>query len=229
MRETFVIRLKEACGISPGEHVLVAVSGGADSTALLCFFCEIRETYPISVSCAHVEHGIRGAASVEDMRFVETLCAQKNIPFYGSRVDATAYARAHKCGLEDAARTLRYDSLMETAKAVGADAIALAHHQEDQAETVLLHAARGSDVRGLCAMRARRKSYRSRQNAQSSRPRDGRMTPAPDSHNPGRDRKPGYRHVSSPGCLTPGRRSPDRSVSGQSGRGLAGARIPRRE
>ena len=90
------------------------------------------------------------------MRFVEALCAQKNIPFYGSRVDATAYARAHKCGLEDAARTLRYDSLMETAKAVGADAIALAHHQGDQAETVLLHAARGSDVRGLCAMRARR-------------------------------------------------------------------------
>ncbi|MFR0858635.1 MAG: tRNA lysidine(34) synthetase TilS [Christensenellales bacterium] len=156
MRETFVIRLKEACGISPGEHVLVAVSGGADSTALLCLFDEIREAFPLQISCAHVEHGIRGAASVEDMRFVETLCAQKNIPFYGSRVDATAYARAHKCGLEDAARTLRYNSLMETAKAVGADAIALAHHQGDQAETVLLHAARGSDVRGLCAMRARR-------------------------------------------------------------------------
>ncbi|MFR6025516.1 MAG: tRNA lysidine(34) synthetase TilS [Christensenellales bacterium] len=156
MRETFVIRLKEACGVSPGQHVLVAVSGGADSTALLCLFDEIREAFPLQISCAHVEHGIRGAASVEDMRFVEALCAQKNIPFYGSRVDATAYARAHKCGLEDAARTLRYDSLMETAKAVGADAIALAHHQGDQAETVLLHAARGSDVRGLCAMRARR-------------------------------------------------------------------------
>ncbi len=156
MRETFVIRLKEACGVSPGQHVLVAVSGGADSTALLCLFDEIREAFPLQISCAHVEHGIRGAASVEDMRFVEALCAQKNIPFYGSRVDATAYARAQKCGLEDAARTLRYDSLMETAKAVGADTIALAHHQEDQAETVLLHAARGSDVRGLCAMRARR-------------------------------------------------------------------------
>ena len=156
MRETFVIRLKEACGVLPGQHVLVAVSGGADSTALLCLFDEIREAFPLQISCAHVEHGIRGAASVEDMRFVEALCAQKNIPFYGSRVDATAYARAHKCGLEDAARTLRYDSLMETAKAVGADAIALAHHQGDQAETVLLHAARGSDVRGLCAMRARR-------------------------------------------------------------------------
>ena len=83
MRETFVIRLKETCGVSPGQHVLVAASGGADSTALLCLFDEIREAFPLQISCAHVEHGIRGAASVEDMRFVEALCAQKNIPFYG--------------------------------------------------------------------------------------------------------------------------------------------------
>ena len=53
MQETFVGRLRGACAVLPGSHVLVAVSGGADSTALLCFFCEIRETYPISVSCAH--------------------------------------------------------------------------------------------------------------------------------------------------------------------------------
>ena len=52
MQETFVGRLRGACAVLPGSHVLVAVSGGADSTALLCFFCEIRETYPISVSCA---------------------------------------------------------------------------------------------------------------------------------------------------------------------------------
>ena len=156
MQETFVGRLRGACAVLPGSHVLVAVSGGADSTALLCFFCEIRETYPISVSCAHVEHGIRGAASEEDMRFVKALCEQKNVPFYGGRVDAPGYARAHGCGLEEAARALRYDFLEKTAEAVGADAIALAHHRGDQAETVLLHAARGSDIRGLCAMRWRR-------------------------------------------------------------------------
>ena len=94
MQETFVGRLRGACAVLPGSHVLVAVSGGADSTALLCFFCEIREAYPISVSCAHVEHGIRGAASEEDMRFVKALCEQKNVPFYGGRVDAPGYARA---------------------------------------------------------------------------------------------------------------------------------------
>ena len=90
------------------------------------------------------------------MRFVKALCEQKNVPFYGGRVDAPGYARAHGCGLEEAARALRYDFLEKTAEAVGADAIALAHHRGDQAETVLLHAARGSDIRGLCAMRWRR-------------------------------------------------------------------------
>ena len=156
MQETFVGRLRGACAVLPGSHGLVAGSGGADSTALLCFFCEIRETYPISVSCAHVEHGIRGAASEGDMRFVKALCEQKNVPFYGGRVDAPGYARAHGCGLEEAARALRYDFLEKTAEAVGADAIALAQHRGDQAETVLLHAARGSDIRGLCAMLWRR-------------------------------------------------------------------------
>ena len=156
MLETFVSRLRETCGVLPGQHMLAAVSGGADSTALLCLLDAIRASFPLQISCAHVEHGIRGAASAEDMRFVEALCKQKNIPFYGKRVNAAAYAKVHKCSLEDAARTLRYDFLTKTAKAVGADAIALAHHQGDQAETVLLHAARGSDVRGLCAMRARR-------------------------------------------------------------------------
>ena len=159
MQKTFVSRLREACGVLPGGHVLAAVSGGADSTALLCFFCEIRESYPLSISCAHVEHGIRGEASEEDMRFVRTLCAQKQIPFYAAHVDAPAYAKANGCGLEDAARMLRYDFLEKTAEAVGADVIALAHHQGDQAETVLLHAARGSDVRGLGAMRWRRGKF----------------------------------------------------------------------
>ena len=154
--EAWMERLQQDCGVCAGSHVLAAVSGGADSTALLCFFCEIREKYPLEISCAHVEHGIRGAQSLADMEFVRELCRQKNVPFYSTHADVPDYAKAHGCGIEDAARTLRYAFLVEIAKKIGADAIAMAHHRRDQAETVLLHAARGSDLRGLCAMRMRR-------------------------------------------------------------------------
>ena len=153
--DEFCLRLSKDCGVAPGSHVLLALSGGADSVALFCLLLEARESMPLVLSCAHVEHGIRGEASLADLAFVRALCEEKNVPLYTAHVDAPAYARAHGCGLEDAARTLRYEFLNRSADEIGADAIALAHHAGDQAETVLLHAMRGSDVRGLCAMRMR--------------------------------------------------------------------------
>lgn len=153
--EEFAVCLKDVCGVEPGTHVLAAVSGGADSMALLCFFLEIREAFPLRISCAHVEHGIRGEESRADMDFVRAFCAREGIAFYAASVDAPGYALKHGCGLEEAARTLRYAFLYETARTAAADLIALAHHAQDQAETVLLHAARGCDVRGLQAMRFR--------------------------------------------------------------------------
>lgn len=154
--EEFCLRLSKDCGVAPGSHVLLAVSGGADSVALFCLLLEAQGRLPLSLSCAHVEHGIRGEASLRDLAFVQELCRTHGVPLYAAHVDAPAYARQHGCGLEDAARTLRYDFLNRTADDIHADVIALAHHAGDQAETVLLHAMRGSDVRGLCAMRARR-------------------------------------------------------------------------
>ena len=153
--DEFCLRLSKDCGVVPGNHVLLALSGGADSVALFCLLLEARQSMPLVLSCAHVEHGIRGEASLSDLTFVRALCEERNIPLHTAHVDAPAYARAHGCGLEDAARTLRYAFLNRTADKIGADAIALAHHAGDQAETVLLHAMRGSDIRGLCAMRMR--------------------------------------------------------------------------
>ncbi|MBR5289241.1 MAG: tRNA lysidine(34) synthetase TilS [Clostridia bacterium] len=145
--------LKEECGVVSGSHILAAVSGGADSVALLCLLDEARKRMEICVSCAHVEHGIRGTESEADLEFVRALCRERDIVFFETHVDAPAYAQENGCGLEDAARTLRYAFLEETRRRIGAHVIAVAHHAQDQAETVLMHAARGSDLRGLCAMR----------------------------------------------------------------------------
>lgn len=147
--------LTGVCGLTPGGHVLAAVSGGADSVALLCLLCEVKEQLRMTVSCAHIEHGIRGEASLQDMAFVAELCKKKQIPFYAEQVDVPAYARQRGMGIEEAARDVRQERLLHLAAQIGADGIALAHHALDQAETVLMHAARGSDLRGLCGMQAR--------------------------------------------------------------------------
>ena len=154
--ESFALSLTRDCGVREGDHVLAAVSGGADSVALLIMLSEVRNVLSLTVSCAHMEHGIRPGTSEADMAFVQALCCRLGIPCYVERADVPAYAKAHGIGLEDAARTLRYAFLAKAAGDIGAEHIALAHHAQDQAETVLMHAARGSDMRGLCAMRYRR-------------------------------------------------------------------------
>lgn len=145
----------ERCGVTAGGHVLAAVSGGADSVALLLLLCEVRKRLSISVSCAHVEHGVRGEDSLADMAFVRALCEKLNVPCYTAREDAPLFAEKAHIGLEDACRRLRYDFLQRTTREIRADCIATAHHAQDQAETVLMHLLRGSDIAGLCGMRMR--------------------------------------------------------------------------
>lgn len=157
--DRFCLRLTQNCAVAPGSCVLAAVSGGADSVALLRLLCEASANLSLSVCCAHVEHGIRGEESRGDEAFVRALCARLGVPLRVGHVDAPAYAKAHRCGLEEAARNLRYAFLESAADEFHADFIALAHHRLDQAETVLMRAARGSDVRGLCAMREKRGRY----------------------------------------------------------------------
>ena len=105
MEQQFSHNLRQACALAPGSHVLMAVSGGADSVAMLRLFVSVRASFPLTLSCAHVEHGIRGKDSLDDLSFVRALCKRENIPLYAARVDAPGYARANGCGLEDAART----------------------------------------------------------------------------------------------------------------------------
>ena len=141
--------------LRPGEHVLAALSGGADSVALLYLLISARDTGLIRLSAAHFEHGIRGGESVADMRFAMELCEKWNVPFFAGAGDVPGEAKRRGTGLEETARDMRRAFLMQARRDAGADVIALAHHADDQAETVLMRLMRGSGGRGAGGMRER--------------------------------------------------------------------------
>ena len=138
-----------------GAGILVACSGGPDSLALLEILWRLRVRYQLRIAAAHFEHGIRGEASASDARFVQEFCAQQGIPAYIGAADVPAAARRSGESLEQAARTLRYAFLEETRRVHGLDLLAVAHHADDQAETVLMRILRGTGTAGLAAMRPR--------------------------------------------------------------------------
>lgn len=132
--------------------LVVAVSGGADSMALLDILLRLRDRMRLSLHVAHFEHGIRGEASREDARYVAAFCKRRGIPCTVEAADVPAYAREAKLSLETAAREKRYRFLRRLKEQLGASAIAVAHHADDQAETVLLHILRGAGLHGAAAM-----------------------------------------------------------------------------
>lgn len=131
-------------------RVLVALSGGADSVALLSLLRELPDGPELIA--AHFEHGIRGEASRADAAFVRRLCADWGVELVEESADVPALARRRGVGLEQAAREARYDFLRRAAAQRGCDGICLAHHLDDQAETVLMHLARGCGLHGLRGM-----------------------------------------------------------------------------
>ncbi len=133
----------------PGQRIAVAVSGGADSVALLRRLLEERRQLGVVLSVAHVHHGIRGAAAEEDSAFVAGLAAAHDLPFHLHRTDAPAAAATLHETLEEAARNLRYAFFRELMAEGHADAVATAHTLDDQAETVLLKLLRGAWTEGL--------------------------------------------------------------------------------
>lgn len=144
------------CGVGPRDKALVALSGGADSTALLLSMKELLSKGAIAgLFAAHLHHGIRGESAQRDLEFCKDLCARLEIPFAFERADAPKYAAANGKTLEEAARELRYSFLERERARVGADVIVTAHHAGDQAETVLMHLLRGCGTAGLCGMRPR--------------------------------------------------------------------------
>ena len=134
-------------------HVLVAASGGCDSTALVVLLHELAQGWALNISIGHVNHGLRGAESDADQAAVEELGAQLGAPVLVSRVDPAELRRnrssRERPTVQEAARSLRYAALESQAAEAGARWIATAHHADDQAETVLLRLLRGSGPDGL--------------------------------------------------------------------------------
>ena len=134
-----------------GQRLLIALSGGADSVALSCMLVQRRDALGLTLFAAHVDHSIRGEESRADAEYCRVLCERLDIPFYLERVDVPA-SRLSGEGVETAARRLRYEALRRVRTQTGADWIVLAHHQDDQAETVLMHLLRGSGPDGAGGM-----------------------------------------------------------------------------
>ncbi len=144
--------IREYGMLAGGEHVLVAASGGADSTALLLCLCELASDFRLTLTVAHLNHGIRGSEANVDEDFVRRLSESLGLPFISETINVKQQASAEKQNLEELARRLRYDFLRRTAHKVGAQKIAVGHNLNDQAETALFRFIRGSGFEGLSSI-----------------------------------------------------------------------------
>ena len=130
---------------------LVALSGGADSVALLLCLKELG----YRVEAVHCNFHLRGEESLRDEQFCEDLCQHENIPLHKVHFDTQAYADLHKVSIEMAARELRYRYFFQLKEALGADGVCVGHHKEDSVETILINLVRGTGLSGLMGIRPR--------------------------------------------------------------------------
>src|SRR5256712_9634018 len=135
--------------LRPGERVGVAVSGGADSVALLLLLLELQEKLGIVLSLVHFNHKLRGKASDTDEKFVAQLAARHGLELHSASVEVAKKAKDERANLEDAARRARYDYFRSLVESGTCTRIAVAHTADDQAETVLAHLLRGTGLAGL--------------------------------------------------------------------------------
>jgi tRNA(Ile)-lysidine synthase len=136
-----------------GERLVVAVSGGADSTCLIHILAGLRERLDITLHIAHLDHGLRGEEGQADADYVLRLAGRLGMPSTIGRADVKAYQKKHRLSLEEAAREVRYRFLSQTATEVGAGRIATGHTRDDQVETILMHLIRGTGTKGLTGLR----------------------------------------------------------------------------
>lgn len=141
--------------IKKGDRVLVGLSGGADSVALLLFLNEIKEEFSITLYACHINHGIRGEEALRDENFCLDLCGKMDVPLFIERLSIPEIAKEKGISEELAGREERYRIFGEKAKELNS-LIAVAHNRDDLSETVVYNMLRGTSPRGLCSLKPKR-------------------------------------------------------------------------
>lgn len=135
--------------VRTGDTIVVAVSGGVDSMVMLHLLLSLKDRLDLRLVVAHVNHQLRGDESLEDEEFVRRIARALSLPFHVTRTDTADHARRFKLSKQEAARELRYRFFEELRLELGAHTVSTAHQADDNAETVLLNALRGTGIRGL--------------------------------------------------------------------------------
>ena len=144
--------IKEYNLIEENDNIVIGVSGGPDSMALLYVLLDIRHLIYFNIYIAHVNHGVRGEEAKDDQLFVEKISKELNLPYYTKNVDMIQYGKEKGISSEEAGRELRYGFFREILGLHGGGKIAVAHNMNDQAETLLMRFMRGTGIDGLKGM-----------------------------------------------------------------------------
>jgi len=142
--------------ISENDRIILGVSGGADSVCLFLVLLEMKKIIPLELNVVHINHGIRGEEASEDSNFVEKLCSENGICCQVFKFDVTNIAKQRGISVEEAGRDVRYETFQKVAKEKNAGKIAVAHNLNDNAETILLSLFRGTGIKGLTGIKAKR-------------------------------------------------------------------------
>ena len=144
--------IKEFNLIENEDNVVVGVSGGPDSMALLYLLLYVKKHINFNILIAHVNHGVRGDEALEDELFVKRMAEKLELPYYSTNVDMIGYGDQHKISHEEAGRKLRYGFFRSILRQYNGGKIAVAHNMNDQAETLLMRIMRGTGIDGLNGM-----------------------------------------------------------------------------
>ena len=149
MKEKVKEIIKKYNLINTGDKIVLGVSGGPDSIAMLDILRQLKSEMEFEIYVVHINHSIRGEDADEDEEYVKNYCRKYEIECFTKKIDVPTIARTEKIGTEEAGRKVRYEYFEEILKETGSNKIAIAHNKNDNVETIIMHLLRGSGISGL--------------------------------------------------------------------------------